>query len=205
MGPTGKIGWKGALVGAWLLVLAAGAVAMERYARTPGAVGVAEPGAPGDRARVTMHLHPRCPCSGASIAEFAGVIERFRAAGVRDEAPRVVISMYRPGAEPDDWARGRLWEAATRIPGAIVVVDPDGVAAERDGALTSGHVVVRGPDGGVVYSGGITIGRGERGASGAADRLLAAMRTGEAEAGGPVFGCPIVTVCGPEGAAGSER
>ncbi len=179
-------------VAVWLGSLAASAAAFERYARTPGSVGVSAPAVDAEEAgkewRVTMYAHPKCPCTRASLAELARVAEAV-GAGVSVE---YVVVMYRPRSEEDGWVRGRSWDLASQIADARIVVDPDGLMATRAGAMTSGHVVVRNRAGAVVYAGGVTNGRGETGASAAGDAIVDVLRGGESALSvGPVFGCAI--------------
>lgn len=181
----------------WLGSLAASAAVFERYARTPGSAGEARPVADaeagakresGDAWRVTMYAHPRCPCTRASLTELARVAEAV-GDGARVEYE---VVMYRPQGAGDDWVRGRSWDLAHEIQSVRVAIDPGGRMSAREGAFTSGHVVVRDGAGAVVYAGGVTNGRGETGASAAGEAIIAALRGEEvALRVGPVFGCEI--------------
>ncbi|MDZ4753303.1 MAG: hypothetical protein SGJ11_02245 [Phycisphaerae bacterium] len=69
--------WFGPLLGAWVTAIAAGSWMMARYEFTPGDDGrVAQSWPSGatimpfdGRASLVMAVHPRCPCTRASIAE----------------------------------------------------------------------------------------------------------------------------------------
>ncbi|MBX3315355.1 MAG: hypothetical protein KF902_00675 [Phycisphaeraceae bacterium] len=181
----------------WLGLLGLGVGIIERYAHLPGPIG-SEPGAHEQRERplARMYVHPRCPCSRASLLELASLMS---APGVDAD---VEIHLYSPADASDDWAKGRTWQIAERIPRARVLIDPEAARAHADGALTSGHLVVRTAAGTVAFSGGITRARGEQGPSPAHDRVLPLLRTDPdqdntltlaavAPATSPVFGCQI--------------
>lgn len=203
-----------AIVCLWLGMLGIGIGVIEHYANQPGPVGsepaAHEPGThePRTRPLARMYVHPRCPCSRASLLELAALMS----------SPQVVadleIHFYRPADAPDDWASGRAWRLAQQIPRARILIDPEAARAHADGALTSGHLVIRTADGAIAYSGGITRSRGEQGHSPAHDRvlhLLGAERDSHNEpalaqaapATGLVFGCRITHE--RESAPGAKR
>ncbi|QYK47960.1 MAG: hypothetical protein KF838_14360 [Phycisphaeraceae bacterium] len=191
-----------AIVCLWLGTLGIGIGFIEHYANRPGPIGPEPAGhesaareqAPRPLAR--MYVHPRCPCSRASLLELAALMS---SPGVEAD---VEIHVYRPADAPDDWAKGRAWRIAEQIPRARVLIDPEAARAHADGALTSGHLVVRTAAGSVAFSGGITRSRGQQGHSPAHERVLPLLRaqrdsddtltlarvTPEAS---PVFGCQI--------------
>jgi len=73
--------------------------------------------------RLLMFVHPRCPCSVASLRELARVMSR---------CPREVdatIHFYRPETAGDDWVHGNLWDSAMAIPGVRAAIDPGGKTA----------------------------------------------------------------------------
>ena len=73
-------------------------------------------------------------------------------------------------------------------------MDGDGAEARRFGVATSGHVLLYDPRGDLIFSGGITAGRGERGDNrGRAALLGRIMGTGREGLEHPVFGCPLAT------------
>ena len=102
------------------------------------------------------------------------------------------VLFYKPSEAEPGWERTDTWQAAARIPGVRVAVDPDGAQAARFSAETSGHALLYGPDGRLWFSGGITDGRGHAGESGGR-RAIMELLTGEAPhaEGTPVFGCPL--------------
>jgi hypothetical protein len=169
---------------------------MTAYAAGPG-----DPGAPpahwpagaavpldGRRTTVLIFLHPRCPCSRAGLGELADVLGRC---GDRVSARAVV---FQPGHDRERWFPLDLRAALAEIPGLEVGMDDGGAEARRFGVATSGHVLLYGPRGDLIFSGGITPGRGERGDNvGRAVLLGRIMGAGRERTEHPVFGCPLAT------------
>jgi hypothetical protein len=97
-----------------------------------------------------------------------------------------------PASIDSTWSRSDLWRAAGRLAGASRLLDQDGREAALFGARTSGHAVLYGTDGRLVFSGGLTPARGHAGAS-AGSRAVAAVLRAEAtpQRQAAVFGCPL--------------
>jgi glyoxylase-like metal-dependent hydrolase (beta-lactamase superfamily II) len=102
------------------------------------------------------------------------------------------VLFYRPRQFPAGWERTDLWRSAAAIPGVTVLVDPDGLEAERFGAKTSGHVLVYDSAGRLLFSGGITGSRGHEGDNDGSDSVLRLLTHGPPPRRHTlVFGCPI--------------
>lgn len=177
------------IVFVWVGIVTAGFVIWERYENTPGAVGpppavAPDPGPP--RWRLTVFLHPRCPCSRATVAEIAEVVRQ-----APDLSARVVF--VSPAVTPAGWERGEACDATAAIPGVGLDTDPDGSEARRLGAKTSGQAVLTDPAGRVVFRGGLTRGRGRAGESAGRRAVLDWITRGDGAATAPVFGCPLFT------------
>ena len=111
-----------------------------------------------DRPTLLIFLHPRCPCSRASLAELASI-----AASYRDRFAAHAI-LYRPYVPPEDWDRAEAAATdAASIPGLRRWKDPGGRLGRLFGVETSGHVLLFDPAGGLLFGGGITPSRGHRG------------------------------------------
>lgn len=151
---------------------AAGAVAWLQTIRTPG------------RPLVAMAVHPRCPCSSASLSELGDLLARSR--GSCD----AVLLEYAP-PPPLRWSEPPAFRelGGVRVP---VVADPEGHLAARLGAHTSGHAVFLDERGVVRFHGGLTVSRGHRGKAPGQDAILAALAGGDATtAEAPVYGCRL--------------
>jgi len=182
------------LIGAWLVAVLAGSVLLWRYKSEPGAAGVVPERWPHEIAVELSHrvptlvlfAHPQCPCSRASIGELATIVSKAQG---RVEAH---VLFDKPSSEPASWTDTDLWRSAAAIPGVAVAVDPDGAAAHRFGAETSGWVVLYEPGGRLLFAGGITSARGHAGDS-EGRRAVLALLGGEASrrTRAPVFGCSL--------------
>lgn len=178
----------------WLGVLCAGTVAMLSHAYAVVEAGPApaslppvglttEPGLP----VVLMFIHPKCPCTRASIAELGRIL-----AAHPERTVSAHVLVYSPGGKPDSWAEADNWKAAEAISGVRVSHDRDGALAARFGAGASGHTLVYHPGGALLYSGGITAARGHMGPSVGGVNAGKALRGEVGIPSAPAFGCPIV-------------
>lgn len=102
------------------------------------------------------------------------------------------IVFVKPDGAPHDWDHTALWQAAERLPGVKLVRDAAGEEAQIFDVATSGHTLVYDPQGRLLFSGGITAGRGHYGANSASDTLIALLGGAVADSSvTQVFGCPL--------------
>lgn len=151
--------------------------------------------APG-RPTLLLFLHPKCPCSRATLAEME---RTWVLQNKPDEfSPQLVVVATVPPDQPNDWLTTDIVEQARRLSGAKLVVDPGGREAQRFGATTSGTVMWFDADGKCLYAGGITSSRGHEGGNVGRDCVEQLMR-GEApsETRMPALGCRL---CLPDAA-----
>src|SRR5947209_9261566 len=95
-----------ALALAWVGAVAAGFVSLWAYEAAPGARGQAPERWPAEsrlprpasRGALVVAIHPRCPCSRATLEELAEVVDRCR--GGLD----VHVLCYRPPSADPGWA-----------------------------------------------------------------------------------------------------
>ncbi len=133
-----------------------------------------------------MFVHPRCPCSRASLDELDAIMN------TEGEAAAATVVFLRPEGAASGWEQTDTWESAGRIPHATRVVDRGGREAARFGARTSGHVVLYDPDGRLEFSGGITGARGHAGDNVGRQMLLRLLAHASTDGSGhAVFGCPM--------------
>lgn len=183
---------------AWALIVGAGMVGLQIYSAGPGAVGAAPLAWPvaGREAesewanpRLTMVIHPHCPCSRASVTSLEHI------AAIVHERVDIELVAYLPHNASQSWSESALLAAARRIPGLRVRPDPCGSLAFQLGAVTSGHVFLHDQDHRLRFSGGITPSRGHEGPSLGRTELLALLRGHLTEESSvistPVFGCPL--------------
>jgi hypothetical protein len=178
----------------WVAALGYGMRVLLKYETTPGATGPLASSWPAgsllprqhEKPTLVMVAHPRCPCTRASIAELAQIM-----AHASERTKAYVLFVKLPGAGPD-WDDTDLRRSAAAIPGVKVMSDEDGAEAARLGAQTSGHTVVFGRDGTVLFSGGITASRGHAGGNAGENAVLSVLKQQMPERQRtPVFGCSL--------------
>jgi hypothetical protein len=179
----------------WVAALVAGFTVLWHYAAHPGGRAPAPARWPAassltrdpTRATLLMFVHPRCPCSRASLIELGHLVARV---GGRVDP---IVAFVRPtGADDADFARGELRTLAASLPEVRLVDDVGGVEAGRFGAETSGATLLYERDGSLAFSGGITSVRGHEGNSFGQERIVALLSGQRPDrADSPVFGCPL--------------
>lgn len=182
------------IAGVWLLAVLAGSLLMAQYSQTAAAAGSPPshwpetsqmPLSPGQPTLV-MFLHPRCPCSRATLGE----LEQLAA-----HCPGLFhaqVWFIRPEGMAEEWVKTDLWHAASAIPGVQVHVDHDGKEARSFQAATSGQTLLYDAAGALVFQGGITLARGHAGDNPGRDAIEVFLKQKNTlSASAPVFGCAL--------------
>lgn len=139
-----------------------------------------------ERHTLVMIAHPQCSCTRASLAELNRLMTRLQG------RVSAYVLLSAPTGFDEQWAKSELWEQASIIPDTEVRVDLDSIEADRFGARTSGQTYLFGPDGALLFSGGITPSRAHEGNSIGRERIISLVTEGTAERDvSDVFGCPI--------------
>ncbi len=183
------------LAAAWLTAASAGLLVVADYDSKPGDPARPPQQWPGGvmlarsstKPTVLMFLHPKCPCSRASLHELARL-----AHGQRDTLDMQVV-FAQPNEVADDWAQSDLWESAVANSDFRVVIDHGGVLAKQFGAQTSGQALVYDLTGTLQFEGGITPGRGHAGDS-FGRSVVQAIATGRVSSGPAncaTYGCAL--------------
>lgn len=183
-----------ALASLWLGAIGFGMPVLMNYENSPAKA--AEPPATwpkvssvplsSDMATLIMFAHPQCPCTVASIVELSKLVS------LDSVKVKPYILFLDPRSKPHHWDRDDSIKLAHAIPGAVILSDLDGVEAQRFHSLTSGHTVVYDVDGALLFSGGITGGRGQTGANQGRKSLLEALRNNSRNARtSHVYGCAL--------------
>jgi len=175
----------------WLGLIAAGYGWLLRYGFAPGQMATAPEIVPPSlaasnyvgHAQMFLALHPRCPCSRATVKELAKILSRIPG------TINTTVLVYKPAGEEESWLQSSLLDECVNC---RVLSDPDGRLAASLGSLTSGSVVVYDAKGNLRYQGGITASRGHEGDN-AGERAVLEILSGSCESykSMPVFGCPI--------------
>lgn len=178
----------------WLLVVCTGTLLMAQYSQTAGATGTAPaqwPAATLTRhdpglSRLVMFLHPRCPCSRASLGELEQLMAHCQGAFSAQ------VWFIQPEGTTEDWVKTDLWRTAAAIPGVQVGIDHEGTEARRFDAVTSGLTLLYDVRGGLIFQGGITLARGHAGDNPGRDAVESLLKREIPHASSaPVFGCAL--------------
>jgi hypothetical protein len=180
------------LVAVWSAAVATGMGLLAVYANNPGkwspapaAIGHSDD-AMSARHRLYMFLHPRCPCSVASVNELARIMSRCAA------QLDATVYFVRPESQGADWESGTLRNLASSIPGVNVKSDVGGSVAGQFHANTSGEVFVYDCRGKLRFHGGITSARGHAGDNLGESAVISIALGGKSNVErSPVFGCPF--------------
>jgi hypothetical protein len=122
----------------------------------------------------------------ASLSELA------RALAEADRNVDTHVFFIRPRSVPAGWERTDLWRWLEGMPGVQLHSDEAQTEARRFGVRTSGHVLLYDRAGDLVFSGGITAGRGHEGDNAGRSGLIGRLRGGTVgRMDTPVFGCPL--------------
>lgn len=135
-----------------------------------------------------LFVHPKCPCTNASLIELRHLIERG------DGEKDVKIVFFVPQDSGEDWIEEDKLMLASAVPRAEIVYDYDGKEMRIFGAVTSGLLYIFSKNKKLLYSGGITAGRGHQGDNPGLDQCIAILAQAESNedcSKGAVFGCPM--------------
>jgi hypothetical protein len=194
--PTGKSVVMAGGVAIWLLVTGLGLWTLTARSFVPGTSGdpkLAWPATSELRRNVggftlVVALHPECPCSQATLEELDSIV-----AQCPDRLSVGVICMpYSNVAEPVE--RSRIWLRAQRISGVTIVKDLRGAEVRRFAAETSGETRLYGPEGELLFHGGITASRGHVGDNPGRAAILDFVNHGahtRVPVTTPAFGCAL--------------
>jgi hypothetical protein len=140
------------------------------------------------RSTLLLFLHPKCPCSRATLAE----LERLAEDITSEEAPEFIVVATVPSTTDQAWLQTATVNRARNILNAQVFADAEGVEARKFGAVNSGLVMLFDPAGTCKYTGGITIARGQEGANVGRIALTNILSdAGPTASGIPAFGCRL--------------
>lgn len=188
------------LLSIWFALVSLGFASLGAYGVARGEV-LATPGQwPADLPRpagptVLCFVHPRCPCSRATLAELNRLEDRLPG------DLHLEYVLFQPKGAQGFWGdepwRGLHRDGSTS--NTRLRLDPGGELARRFGAATSGMILAYRADGELCFEGGITATRGHEGPSAAQDWLVAALapESNLPVRPAPVFGCPILNPTDP--------
>jgi hypothetical protein len=177
----------------WIAAVAFGLGTLFQYENAPGRVGTlprewssTQIVQATDRPTLVMLAHPHCPCTRASLGELAQIMARLQG------RVAAYVLLIKPKTAGRDWEDTDLRRSAEAIPGVRVLFDLDGAEARHFGAETSGHTLLFGANGSLLFSGGITASRGHAGDNVGESSLVALVNhQTPARTQTLVFGCSL--------------
>ena len=178
----------------WLLAIGYGFRGILAYENSPGTSATAPAAWPKDSTIIRqaalptllMFVHPRCPCSRASVNELEVLMTRGQG------LVRAVVVFTRPLEVPEGWDKTDLWTTAGNIPGVNLIVDNGAEEAKRFGSQTSGQVMLYSANGELLFKGGITSSRGHNGDNDGLQAILRMLTKDHSPlTETEVFGCPL--------------
>jgi hypothetical protein len=191
-GPAAARAWL-ALTAVWMAVVIAGLWTLWNHAAQAGSAATPPISWPADslltrdadRPTLVMFVHPKCPCTRATVRELERLLAQT--AGTLD----AVVAFVQPPGTSDGWVQTDTWNAAAAIPGVRVALDQGGAEARRFGANTSGQVLLYDGSGRLSFQGGITAARGHEGDNPGRAAIIALAKGQSAPRYQPTFGCPL--------------
>lgn len=183
-------------IATWAILTGIGFVWLTDYSARPGKPAnvshklpkgiFAEPGK--NLPKLLLFIHPRCPCSRATLNELARLVADRQAS-----AAEIRVFFYKPADKPGEWVETDLWENAKSIPGVEVSLMSE-EEIEKFGVVTSGQAILYDAAEEIVFSGGITVGRGHEGKSLGRAAIENYLENGEISIREtPVFGCLLTS------------
>jgi len=178
----------------WMGLTVWGTIAMTSYSLKTGVTGSPPAEWPGaskivhsaDCPTLVMFVHPRCPCSDASIGELALLMAHCKG------RVNAHVLFVKPSGRTTNWVLTSMWREASQIPGVDVARDDVGREARIFGAATSGDVALFDSRGRLRFHGGITAARSHSGDNTGRDAIQALILDGtSAVTQTPVFGCDL--------------
>ena len=133
-------------------------------------------------------LHPRCPCSKASVSELQELL-------AQSKFPSKLTAyavLSQPRGCSSDFTQGAILDSLSSMKNVQLFIDKGDLESQRFGARTSGQTMLFDSQGKCLFSGGITAARGEVGANAGVDALRQFIASGEPAINKtPVFGCSL--------------
>lgn len=144
-----------------------------------------------DRPTLVIFVHPKCPCTRASLRELRRLLETSTV--TEAELPDVVVVANQPQGVGAAWSDTDTVRDAELLPRATMFADVGGEESERFGAVTSGAVMLFDTAGKRLFAGGVTTSRGHEGDSTGCVMLRQLLKheTLAEAATLPTFGCKL--------------
>ena len=148
----------------WILMVAIGIWKTSEFTYTPGASVTDISKFPASsklnaktlQPTLLVFLHPKCSCSSSTLEELKRLLPELTKVRV------VVVFGQPPGRDPA-WTKSELWEKAQNLKGTELFLDKNNAEMSLFKISTSGQAFLFNAEDELVYSGGLTPGRGHEG------------------------------------------
>lgn len=174
----------------WIVLVTAGFALLMVYQQSPGAdivpAEISEPNPESETWTLLVGVHPRCPCTQATVNELEHLLRRYPA---RLDCQALI---YHPEKRGKEWLALPMVERLRDLPQVSLRGDSDGRELAALGIETSGGVRLFDPTGKLRFHGGITPSRGHRGVN-MGSEIIETLLRGEPTTldQAPVYGCRI--------------
>jgi hypothetical protein len=182
-----------AVVAIWLAAVCAYFAYLLRYSSAAGTPEMHLPAATGlnlrldgKTATLVLFLHPKCPCSRATVSELERLLSRSQG--------RLVAKAFlvAPAGGQEEWAATWMANELRTMPGVELQIDVGGKIARSQGIATSGDTILFDKFGKPRFEGGLTDFRGHEGTSAGADRIIEILDGKQTKfVRTPVYGCSL--------------
>lgn len=178
----------------WCLIVISGMCTMMSYSNRGGNNGAPPSNNPNainasqqnESNTLLLFLHPKCSCSLATVREMSRIIAYA-------SRPIDIHIVFAPISIYQDVSETKIWSHASLLPSVNIVVDRNGDLIKQYAVKTSGHALLYNPHGKLMFSGGITSGRGHEGDNSGKTAVIALISGQRALINTvPVFGCPLM-------------
>lgn len=140
-----------------------------------------------DSKKLLVFYHPHCPCTAASLRN----LQRINSSLVSER--KIYAFAFHPQDEPVTWIESPTTKLLRGIPNITIIPDREAIACQAFGLSTSGHMLVYDEAQRLIFSGGITPGRGHEGDCQSSFDLRQKINGEKSTLNyWPVYGCSIV-------------
>ncbi|MFN3192827.1 MAG: RedB [Aureliella sp.] len=143
----------------------------------------------GQSLNLFVFYHPRCPCTQSTARNLAKI-----SAFLRNDVNLTAFA-YVPAEANESWLETSTTREFAGIPGCTIALDSEAKMSRLFEVHTSGHVLLYGHRGELLFSGGITPSRGHEGDCRSGNDLVRLINDGLGSKDVPVewpsFGCRI--------------
>lgn len=178
----------------WAIIVLAGVGLFWSYENRPGQAAAAPLDWPSassierseEHPTLIIFAHPHCSCTRATIHELARLMSD------NPDNLSAFVLFVKPEGAGEGWDIGDNWEEASKIPGVTLLHDDLGAEARLFDAHTSGQAMLFSARGELLFSGGITVGRGRQGVSAGESAISAILVHKDPTTDATnVYGCPL--------------